>query len=502
MFKKLNSFLLTRFPLLWNSRIIFIIGINFFIHLFFFLAGLAGISTGALQNYYSFTSVGEGELFIFSVLCSLVILTVWLIFYLRNNAFKSFYIIDRYHSFREFVIILVIIFSTITYFESYYLGVKVKTRSITSREQLVKEVNTINLAKAFIPQSKQEYFILNTCIQGSQHTLYNDEINYHDTTIYNYHDTDYIKVRAALQLPDAFSYKNYCSNFISLEEYDHFIPNSRWMVTRDRWIDNRQADSVRYILGQLLAISAKYRIPYRLDTASLAQLVFADSNHAVTRIFPTTEPSDDDQAIRPDYFEAYSLQRALHFIEVCYLNSADDDNQADRYFTELYVAICLAILLFCYRLYTKKVFLVSIIGAVVWAIIFALAGISVRSGSDISFFYLFLFTGFIMAGLVLLRVRGNKTIAGVLLNWHMYMLPFVILFIILIISEAYQDDRSYRYGIDIALTDTELKAKYPVGYWVDHHTRLLFRLNLLFVFLYTSWIFSRLSKKWHIMPEE
>ncbi|MET0392299.1 MAG: hypothetical protein ABW019_04120 [Chitinophagaceae bacterium] len=500
MLQRFNSYLLTNYPLLWNTRIAWLTGANIVIHLLFFLAGVSGISADTLQEHSSFYSVGIPGLLFFSILTSLAVLIIWLAFYLRNNAFKSFYIIGRLHSFREFVIVLAAVLSSIIYFESFFWGVRVKTRMITSREQFVREANTINLAMAFLPQSKQDFFILDSC-KSDRAPLYDDDMDYFDTTRHNYHDTNFAKVRQALKRPDAFSYKNYCSGFLILDQYNRFIAHPQWIATRNRWIDNRQTDSIRYILDQLFVIAKKYHIAYSVTADELVQLVFADSNHAVTRVIPSHSGYGNNMPV--SYFNEYELSRAMDFIDASHLNSQGEGGDTG-YLIELYVALSLAIFLFCYRLYSKKVFLVSIVGTIVWTIVFVLVTTSDHSagGSATTVFYLALFTIFTITGLLLLAGKSSKTITGAVLNWHAYMLPFVVILAALLISDNYRHDHSYYPGSDTPLTEEDLKAEYPVGYWIDHHMALLGWINLLFVFLYVSFSFSRLSKRWHIMPEE
>jgi hypothetical protein len=500
MFKNLYQRLLTHSPLLWNTRVVWVMGVSLIIHLLFFLGGIAEVSVGTLKNYYSLSSVLSGGVFTFSILCSLAIIIIWLVFYLRNNAFKSFYIIDKYHSLKEFCIIIVILFFSIIFFESYKWGAWLKTRTITGKEQLVKEANIVNLASAFIPRSKGDYFKLIDCdnVPGRQVT-YQEAIDYFDTARSDYFDSNNIIIRKVLKEKDAFSYKNYCKEFINLDNYKGFVPPLQWRDKRNRWIDNRNKDSIRLVLEECVAICKKYTIPQLIIPEELASLVFADSLHNVTRFFG--RPFNDYSSQQFDYFDDYDLNRALNFIDNCYPESKYDEDTIIFFTVEMYIAICLSILLFCYRLYSKRVFLISIVGTIVWAILFTLFGISSSGVAGVSWFYIFLFALFILIAIISLNSNGNKTSTGVLLNWHIFMAPFVIMLIVLLINTNYHDHiyNSFPYRNP---SDAELKNKYPAGYWVNNHTELLFRLNLLFVFLYIAFFFTRLSKKWHIMPEE
>ncbi|HWJ92989.1 MAG TPA: hypothetical protein VNR87_17870, partial [Flavisolibacter sp.] len=148
---KFNQYLLTRYPLIWNTKLVWVLIANCIIHLVFFALGFASLSLKTIRDFNSVWSVGGGTLFTFSILCSLLVIIVWLVYFLRNNAFKNFYRIDRWHLAKEFIIILLIIFSSINYFGSYNSGVRLKGRAITNRAALVKEINNVNKAIAFVP---------------------------------------------------------------------------------------------------------------------------------------------------------------------------------------------------------------------------------------------------------------------------------------------------------------------------------------------------------------
>jgi hypothetical protein len=254
------------------------------------------------------------------------------------------------------------------------------------------------------------------------------------------------------------------------------------------------------VLEECVAICRKYNIEQRIDPEEMTRLVFVDSFNNVTHFFVRDFTGTMDNEV--DFFDDNSLRRVLSRIDQCYLDNTGGNDWMELLTVEIYIAVCMAILLFSYRLYSKKVFLISVVGTIVWCIIFALFAVS-SGGNGIPIFYLLLFGVFILMAVVSLKSQGNKTASGVLLNWHIYMLPFVIMIIAnLIIDEYEKHTFTYYHGNYTSLPDEVLKARYPVGYWVDKHIVLIVRLNLLLVLLYTVSLFTRLSKKWHIQAEE
>jgi hypothetical protein len=492
MIKRINNYLLTHYPLLWNTRVVWILAAAICFHLLFMLGGFATTTAESLRFHYGLRSVGGGELMTFSVLISIGLLICWLIYYLRNNAFKSFYILEPFHTAKEFGLQVIIILFCITLFDSFHQGVAIKTKMITSEKEWREEATVLNIAAALIPQEKANYFKLRQCDQNSDGNRYSENVNYFDTSAHDYDSTYFKNIRKALQEPDAFTYLNYCFPTVYPDLDSNY---NNWFGRKNSWIISGQKDSIGYILDRGIALCKKYNIEQRINKTEIIDLIFKDSLHSVTRTFNLRRYSDvgDESEI---YFDRYSFSRVLDFVDDAHSFSS----RTDAIKIELYIALCFAILLLCYRIFSKKVFLISILGTIVWSIIFALFGMS-SNGEGISGFYVILFLVFLTLTLAMLAVKRNKVVTGVLLSWHMFMLPFLILVLMTLIQNAYLNDLSYNY-YPYYRDDSIAQKDHPIGYWVYYHRELLWWLNLPVVFLYTSIVFTRLGKKWHIMPEE
>lgn len=495
MFKKLNQYLLTHYPLLWNTRVVQVLLVNAIIHLLFFLAGWASVSSNNLQvrNYYFY----GGGLIVFSVLCSIVVLIGWLIFYLRNNAFKSFYQLGKWHLTKEFALILLIVFSSITFLESYGYGERMKARSITNYAQLVQEVNVVNLAKAFIPTEKNDYFVFNVCgDEGGNPIGYSAAIDYEDTLNYNSKDTNFIRIRNAIRQKNAFSYLHYCRIFSPLYDTTSYHRSKHINHVVNSWVLNKQKDSIIGVITQAIAICKKYDIETELDAKALAALPFADSNHTITRLVKINRYDSDVEA-SPYYLDVYALNNVFDYLDRCSIHSKTTGHWG-RLLAELYFVLGMGILLLCYRRFSKKVFLISVIGAGVWCIILGMLAAVTASENGLSILYLFLFGMFTVIALTGLYGKGGKVVTGVVLNWHIYMIPSVLMVIAFLIVYGY-NNAPHLEGVYDSVRHC---MDYPIGCWVEKNFEIIAWANLLFSLLYTAFVFNRLTKKWHIMPEE
>ncbi len=512
MFKKINQYLLTKYPLLWNTRVLQVLAANALVHLLFFLGGYASLTEGSSMQRYAYEYYTPGLVF-FSVLCSFVVLVLWLVFYLRNNAFKSFYTIGKWHLVKEMLIVMVIVFTSSIFFESYNEGFRAKGRSITGSSQLLKEANTINLAMAFIPYSKADYFILRTCDKdnkGATASYYDyenlDTFNIMmaaaDTAIGEFNANNYrpdsmgIAKRNALRKPGAISYQHYCKTFITLEDEPGFVDNPQLKATVNRWLKNQYTDSVKYILEECLKVCKKYDVDLTLNTAQLAAMPFEDSLHTVNNLVKTSR-YDGENVEGKAYISIYELQQSMEFAESC--QPGKGKFMKEHLLPSLYAMLFISIVLICYRRFSKKSFFISLVGGVVWFIFFGILGAATASADVVGVLFLFLFVLFSITGLVQLKNKSQKTLTGVFLNWHVYTFPLVIPAIAGIIIANYE--RLSRYtGFNLNVVD--YCTLYPFSCWVSTHFEEIAWVNFAVSLLYCIFIVNSITKKWHVMPEE
>lgn len=494
--------------MLWNTRIVWVLAMAMLLHLCFFLSGLGEVTPANIHHYYIARGFVSGSVVTFSVFTSLIFVIVWLFFYLRNNAFKNFYILNKWYNLKQFFIILTGFVFIIPFFESYYYGVFSGVKRTTDKATLSKEINITNQALAFIPSSKSDYFVLNNCNATKQ---YDENLSiYTDSTRSGYSAAESVVVEKALQQPDAYSYKNYCRNVIFQDLLPGYKTNKQLKAERDSWLDSRQQDSVLNLLQSFTAILKKYNILYTFNPQYLAGLPFTDSLHTITKVFDNKNVIDDftqeaqETAETFEYFYPYSITGTLNNLAEVHTTRPFTGYKTISLLIQGYFILYFSLLLFSYKLYNRKVFLISIVSSIVTAIFI---GLMAASGVDTSFpvIYLFIWLVFAFMGLVVLRSAENKTLAGILLNLQLYMLPFIVMCLCILINKEYDNIRHSAYfntDVSYEIRDTYMQTHHPILYWINNNTELISLLNLIFVVLYTAFIFTRISKKWHLMPDE
>lgn len=120
MLDKIQTKLLLKYPLLWNTRLIpmliFGIGIN---AIYFLIGYLTGTVDFTEIYHYS----DDVTFFTFSIIISILALILWLVFYFRHNGFKAFYPKGNNSLFYEWTHIFIIVLS-LSSFISFFSGEK------------------------------------------------------------------------------------------------------------------------------------------------------------------------------------------------------------------------------------------------------------------------------------------------------------------------------------------------------------------------------------------
>jgi len=164
----LKKYLLERFPLVWNTHLIWALPLILATHLFFFSWGFAMVTDEAMGNYYfSLRNRFEGLPTVMNFIAIVLLLVGWLIRLFRNNAFERFYPVSRWQLFRQFVIYLFIMGGILSSGLSFMVGenTKVHWRYTDSYihnvlRQYPKNLNFENIER--LPEAQQrEYYIAN-----------------------------------------------------------------------------------------------------------------------------------------------------------------------------------------------------------------------------------------------------------------------------------------------------------------------------------------------------
>lgn len=181
---KTNQYLLENHPIIWNTKLVWVLLSSLVLHILFFIFGLLAITNPEILHEYGAKSIffENGTIFI-SIILSILILVIWLVFLFKNNAFKSFYPTSRAKLFKQFLIYLIITFFSTTFYISYNFGVKTYISSKYDDDSIEKEITISNAAALFFSENTLDYAINQRRYPDPFNTLYCE--TYEGTDRYN-----------------------------------------------------------------------------------------------------------------------------------------------------------------------------------------------------------------------------------------------------------------------------------------------------------------------------
>ncbi|WP_322971438.1 hypothetical protein [Faecalibacter sp. LW9] len=158
MFKKINQYLITHYPLIWNLKLVWMVLIGILFNVVAFSNGWLHYSKPTLITNNNFKRIFYSELYIFYYfIIILIILIIWLYYYIKNNRFKSKYPTSRNYIFKEFLGVfgIILLFAAIP--NVFSAGVHTRISHFISDEAYEEDVDLINRAMPFALQAQNGY---------------------------------------------------------------------------------------------------------------------------------------------------------------------------------------------------------------------------------------------------------------------------------------------------------------------------------------------------------
>lgn len=130
----IDQYLLERYPIIWNTRILWMLIGGIVIHSLFFFWGYINVTGPPVGRHgyedISFALPDTAGVTMFSVAISVVLLVFWTTQLLKNNGFKHFYPTRSTDLVQYFVSYLLIIFVCTTFYLSYLKGFTAQAKEL------------------------------------------------------------------------------------------------------------------------------------------------------------------------------------------------------------------------------------------------------------------------------------------------------------------------------------------------------------------------------------
>ncbi|MDO1500989.1 hypothetical protein Q2T40_12685 [Winogradskyella maritima] len=169
----INQHLLKRYPLLWNTRVLWMLSACLLLHIVFFIIGSVTVSdVEILQERGAVTLFFESGIVFFSIMVSILAIVVWLIFLFKNNGFKSYYPTSKSKLFLEYIIYFIIFFFAISFYFSYMIGLKFMVNQQHPDNEFKANIELSNRAHVFFSHNLADYELSNRRYPEPFDTLY------------------------------------------------------------------------------------------------------------------------------------------------------------------------------------------------------------------------------------------------------------------------------------------------------------------------------------------
>lgn len=512
MLKKIQRYLLLHYPLIWNIRLIpFLLAIVVF-HLLFF--GISYFYTNTLfsgHHYYSYYSSFNEliVLYFFSALTGVLLLIGWLIYYNRNNAFKSLYPRNTNQLYLEWFLIFLMCTGMTLVPLSVKKGYDIKWRSASNPQEVEKAIDILNKAEVLIPDINNhlnyyEYSSTDSLIpipDGMEMSEESIDYNLFDIRYNNYDEWHIEGYRG----PSLLFYKNYSKSYTSYQNKDwryidrNEIKAIERMELVKRWLRDGQTDSIRTVMKDFFQLQEKHHLKSDLTVEDWFNRIYNPP------FFPVNETSKISR-YNCGYYTAYGDDFGYHcseyapYLQINELQSGYEYMQRHYNYQEdneilILVSLCisfvLTMLIFSFRVTNRKSWLIGFIATGVLLLISFLLVITIEQSTNwhntevsIILFLLFWVVLFcLLAYNIISRIRNgrNKGRSDTYLNMALWLLPFIIPFLF------------FTFHLYLEFIDQNSAEEREVlnMFWIN-----------LAIMLPLMWLVSLIVRKWKGLPEE
>lgn len=500
MFKNIQKSLLIKHPLLWNTKIVPLFSIMFIVHIIFFVVGFfdGGIDFSEIENPFGFSFDKQVVIF-FAILASILSMIIWLVFYFKNNSFKSLYPKSRFSLYKEWLIQLFASLLICGFTTSYFYGKDVRGRSYFSEEEAIRRTDIIRSASLFTRSSfeNDEYIMMDSAnIKKSVHQ-------------------DFV----------VFNGKKYSLNSLmnkDIQTFQFFSPenDSLKKVKLKMFLAQNQKDSVREVLRKFMSLSKEHLLKANIDEEKWLELVYFYPDFEQTNIIGNSEQeygndfnygiSEAEQSkdslnqywkiidnTEVTFNKHYVPMKQMQFAYEKVTNSYRSPNiDSDSLLVLLYFAFGCSVLIFSFRVTSGRNWLISLVGIGILNMVFGLFtvvfGFGVTYQSLIQLLYIIIVTYF----LVVIRRNTEKGASGIVLNGILWLTPafipilYGVILDIMKVSSGYYETLNY---------DQQQKT-FPTINFLERNFDSMMYLNVIFIFLAMLFLSVKI-KRWKGIAE-
>lgn len=522
MFKNIQKNLLLKYPLIWNAKFVPFFTITLIINIIFLLCGY-------IYGRIDFTSIQKdnfrsvmGVVAFLSLVIGILTLVLWLIFYFRNNAFKSFYPKGKNSLFGEWILIFILCLLNCSYAFNFEYAYNLRARHYFTKEEALNRMDVICKSSIFIEGSYRSIDAYETDKTLIETDNYNDEYSVKIAPIAN----DTIEKDSVCYYGNLYhhlSLINKNTNKFSLLEYKRDSLNE---FTIKKWMYDQKKDSIRKVMDDFFVLAKEHNVKANITSEEWIDLVYHPKNY--TKYFEigrdSLNPIGDSnydyelidtinnnfKIIRGEWVAFPKYHVPFTQMDTAYSRISEGWNKP--YDPELitfifYFAIGFSLLIFSFRVTSGKSWLISAVVLGIAGLIIFIFTIIARfifsNGLREEVLFISIWIGIILLlGIWFIRIykkKQSKKLSYILINLLLWLLPTLLPMLWMKIFSYVSDGNlySYEYYNYEGLT---YNSYYPIYIWMSNNFLFMFVANLIATVIYMIF-FTRIIRKWKGIAE-
>lgn len=500
MFKNIQNYLLLRHPLLWNLKIVPLLACLLILHLVFFVLGYTNGKIDFTETgfeYFSYDTDTPLVIF-FSIFLSLLFFILWMVFYFRNNAYKSYYPLSNSSLYKEWLIILLVCILNCTYSASYFFANDLRAKNYLTEQELEKRLDVISMASVFVEGSFEgtESQVVDT--NGQREVV--------EQKFVTFKGKDYPLQSLMNKSLKGFVYQSAQKDSVNKAKIRTWLAEGRkdsilWVMTEldkiakehnlksnitpQKWFSLMYdgADFTNYAtIGEIESYPLNHGYNYAMGE-------YPANNHGVdNKWFQIKSINGTDIVFAKYYVPTLQINNAYEKISKSWANPTIDEDAGLFY---LFFSFTLSLAIFSFRVTSGRQWLIAFVALGVTGMLSGIFTLITSGGEAYFMIWLFIVMALLIWFIIICTGKKGKGISGIIVNnllwlglWALPMLYFTIVY-------------AWRHSY----YSTATMEPEPVKDWIKNNNVLLMYCNFAFVVVY-MYFFTKAIKKWKGIAED
>jgi hypothetical protein len=438
---------------------------------------------------------------------------IWLVYYSRNNAFKSFYPKGKFSLYKEWLLIFLFCTLNFTYAASFFYAQDLKARNYFSEKEVSRRLEIISLSSLFVNGPYRESNFITEYKDGKYIQVERDSFKY-GSRIYSLKSLINKKIQG-------FTYFN--------DEKDSLME-----LKGKRWLIENKKDSIQLLFREFFKISKEHNLSSNITPEKWFEQIYdyPEFTKYIDIGRTSKEQSQNynyyegvnidyiDVEFNPDETVLDTLSKTIKVVggqEYIYAKYYVPFNALTKSYGKIskayenpvvnlefimslfYLSIGLSICVFSFKITSGRNWLIAFVTLGLFGIISGIISVIIRYSMTFPIIYILLFLGLLFYFVIILKAKESKGITGITINQTLWLMPaiiptaYAVLIDILKRTSGYYE--SYSYG-----ADGMKREQFPRIEWLEEHYVYMFILNIVFIFLFIL-LFSIYIKKWKGIAE-